>query len=222
MACRGNIHGLGGEAGASPKLKAPVANVIANEIHCNLHQPGVQAAVPPEALARLIRAQKTILSDGFGRIQVAQRSQREAEHLGPVHPHQRFELPGKIGNVRTDRCLQFGRCRQLHGYVAPVSEIRAKPARRPGPPRTTGTAGTARPAQRPSVLYLDLLIGRQNGIERAGRSGLGQHFLSGQGANLRRLGADGGGVVALDGGLKRACARSACWSGAWPARSARW
>src|SRR5580658_9846954 len=105
---------LSRQAGASPKLKTSIANLITDQIYGNLHQPGLRAAVLPEAITRLIGAQKTILGHALGSVQVAQGSQREAEYLGPIQPYQRFKVLGD-GEARTDGSFQFGRRRQFHG-----------------------------------------------------------------------------------------------------------
>jgi hypothetical protein len=67
-----HLGGFGRQACASPKLKTPITNLIADQIYGNLHQPGLGAAVLPEAVARVIGAEKTILGHALGRVQIAQ------------------------------------------------------------------------------------------------------------------------------------------------------
>jgi len=68
----------------SPKLEAPVAGVISNQVDGNTHEPGAQARIAPKRQAVPISLQEAVLRQRFCNIRVLNSRQDEAQDPGPV------------------------------------------------------------------------------------------------------------------------------------------
>src|SRR6188472_970042 len=76
----------------SPKLNATASKVIANEIYCDPHQPGVDAALAAKCLAALVSVPEAVLREGFCNIHIAHRRKQEPQHTRPVLLHDTIEV----------------------------------------------------------------------------------------------------------------------------------
>ncbi len=88
--------------------------MIPDQIHCDLHQPGLYAGFATEAGAILIRLEKTVLGEGLRDIVVAHGSQNVAENSRPVEPDDGVKVPERSRPVVDLHRDQVGRRRRLH------------------------------------------------------------------------------------------------------------
>ena len=99
------------------ELEAPVACVTPNQIDCNSHQPGVQAAIAAKSGAVLVSISEAILSQRLREIHVMYRRKDEPKHARPIPLDEPVEVIDLDSPVLHAYRNESGRRRLLHRLV---------------------------------------------------------------------------------------------------------
>src|SRR5262245_2968339 len=76
----------------SPELKPSIPSLVSNEIDCDLHQPGFDRRVCPEAMPAAVGAKEAVLCEILCSVFVPQRCEQKSKDRLPMELEYPFEV----------------------------------------------------------------------------------------------------------------------------------